>query len=318
MIAWLDRLGSGGISAALGGFGLGTAAIAFGDVLSQRGDARLNAAAVCWLLAAFVVGLIHRRNRVAAWGGQFLSVAALLLTHPQLARFPPAEWSGLDDLYRPIAVVAAGLAAAIVLYLGPQWSFGSGPRRVLGTAAFVLGGVALVATGATAVTLRTSPAAASFQLDLPLGWNVIPREAIPWDWQVAYGNQLTAVLGSTTPPPHEGWPADPVVGVSVHRGGARPDECLRSGDIWAGPESPLYQVEIITSEPASLPVGNAYREIRANEQDGSRIYGYGVVRERRVWLVTEPLCYIVAVTLPADDGMTEADATAIVETFRFR
>jgi hypothetical protein len=51
---------------------------------------------------------------------------------------------------------------------------------------------------------------------------------------------------------------------------------------------------------------------------GTRLYSYGIARDRRVGLLIEPLCYIVVVTVPVGTGLGEEDVRTIMESFRFR
>jgi hypothetical protein len=132
-----------------------------------------------------------------------------------------------------------------------------------------------------------------------------------------YGDDFTAVLGSSDPPTRNGPPTSPILGVSTMRVAETPAVCIQQIHGWSTRDVPLYQGETIESGVVDLPTGAAFRKLTAPRSDGSRLYGWGIVRTRQVGVLTEPLCYMLVLSVPGGT-VTPAEADAIAASFRFR
>ena len=78
----------------------------------------------------------------------------------------------------------------------------------------------------------------------------------------------------------------------------------------------LTETEPVRADEAQLPVGPTYEWI--GKRDGLTFYSYSFGRERRVLFDSRQLCYMLVITFPDTAGMTEVDARAIAESFRYR
>lgn len=288
---------------------------------------------VAWLPVAVVVGVLLPRNRLLAWGGLTLSILAWVLLQGELvAEAPYEDTYGHRSIPRFLTAVGGAALAGPAVLIGARISRGL-PHRlrtVASGAAAVMGVAGAVGVFATWGLLAAVPGTESSAVTLPDGWTILDREQTWWrtEGEPAYGQDFTAVrpernVRLPTPPRYPGEEDEPtnlpVIGMSTVRVKApTPTKCIGALDVWARPPTNFYDGDPIESGGVSLPAGPAYRTVRATDIMGSRLYTYAFARERRVGLVLEPLCYLVAVNVPVGAGISEQDVTALVQTFRFR
>jgi hypothetical protein len=284
------------------------------------------------LLGGVLVGAVFVGRRWAAFGGFASGVLAWTVADGGLVARAPSEWGALASTYTWMGVVAALVIVGAGLGLGGRVSSAAKEDGML---AAVLGAIGLLSLAGFAVTfgvLAYAPAPSSFEIALPVGWHVVPRSEIDWSENIAFGDDYTAVYGTTDVP--TGFDV-PVIGVTVVRGSAAAiqeypgyepeyaidaaEGCYRRMDTWARPPTPLYDGDLLSSTTVTLPVGPAYYEVReATEGSSVHVHGYGIARTRLVGMLVEHVCYIVAVSVPPGAGVSEEDARAIVESFAFR
>ena len=299
------------IVALLGGYGFGVAANATGEPIS-------------WVVLTLVAGVIFRGSLAGAWSGCFLAALTYIWVESLRAKPPFGEWGDLTGIGSMIGLAA--VAIVIPLGLGTYQLAGraTGRRRgtpghigrILAMAAAVGGIVAIAALSWTWVTLTAVPASQAFELRLSAGWTSVPVPAREQD--PAFGRTMTAVFGSEERPIAGEAVEHPVLGLSINGFAGTPEACLSSLRGWPAASSPLYDAPIVGSGRVDLPSGQAYQIERAPEPSGSRVLATAWTRTRPAILVDEPLCYVLVITTPPESPVSEADASAIIDSFRFR
>jgi hypothetical protein len=287
----------------LAGFAAGTLAALIGNLL-------------VWPILALGVGALSRgRVQFALLG---LGAAAFVWTRifATLSSPPPFEGPDYRLLYGvPLALVTVPFALWLGARLAPPTPARGHPTPSgIGIAA---GLIALVVTAGTAIPAFAVPSRSSFAFDLPSGWNTLPHTYDTALFDPTYGDDFTAVLGSSDPPKRDWPPTTPILGVSTVRVEETPAVCIQQIHGWSTRDVPLYQGETIESGKVDLPTGAAFRKLTAPRSDGSRLYGWGIVRTREVGVLTEPLCYMLVLSVP-EGTVTTAEADAIAASFRFR
>jgi hypothetical protein len=295
----------------LGGFGLGTAAA-------------LSGQPIAWVVVALLGGVILRGGLAAGWLGLVAAAVAFASFDSLQAGYPPSEYGSLQGtiaaygvffvaLLTPIGLVAYQLVEVL---RGEPWFAPPGPLgRVTAAIPAAYGAIAFGATTITLATLLSVPASHAFDLPMSAGWTALEEE--PRARDPAYGEVFTAVFGSNQRP-EAGGPADhPVVGVSVIRFTLGLLDCQPALRGWPGGKSVLFDAPILESGPIELPAGAAFRVVR-EPQPGATFRAYTFLRTRVIGLIREPLCYVVTIALPSGSPVTEADADAIIRSFRFR
>ncbi len=301
-----------------------TAGLVVGRVLAGRRIVVL-VATVAGLLAVVPFGELHAPSPPAeaildapAWAGLAAVVGVTALGLLIGGHGIPSPWTTtlstflFDDMsvvVRPVRGARAGEAR-----VDPAVA-----AHPLGAGGWLVAAIALAGTLAMAVSLSTLaavPDRSSFDLPLPPGWHVVSRQVPDWDWDPQLGRDLTATRGTAEVPP------DPTVarlGLTVLRASAGPTpvDCYGSMDTWGRAPTALYDGAPLDRSDIDLPVGRAYREVR-DAGSGTRVYGYAIVRSRPVGIVTEPLCYVLAITVPPEAGIGATDADAIARALRFR
>jgi hypothetical protein len=176
--------------------------------------------------------------------------------------------------------------------------------------------VAIAAVSWTWVALTAVPASQSFELRLPAGWTSVPVPAYERD--PAFGRTMTAAFGSEERPVAGVAVEHPVVGLSITRFAGTPEYCLNSLRGWPPASSSIYDAPIVRTGRVALPSGQTYQEERAPQPSGTKVLATAWTRTRPAVLVSEPLCYVLVITTPPDSPVSEADARAIIDSFRFR
>ena len=292
------------LDALFGGFAAGTLASLLGIFFG-------------WPVLALGVGALSRGRLVFALLGLGAAAFAWTRIYATLSPLPPFEGPDYGLAFgAPLAI----LTTPIALWLGSRLAPAPRTRResTPSGVGLVAGAIALVVTGLTALPAFLVPSTSSFSLDLPAGWTRLPRSYDTALFDPTYGDDFTAVFGSSDPPSRDWPPRTPVLGVSTVRVEETPAVCIQQIHGWSTRDVPLFQGETIEAAAVELPSGPAFRKVTAPRSDGARLYGWGIVRGRQVGVVSEPLCYIVVLSVPAGAALTPADADAIAASFRFR
>ncbi len=318
------------LAAALGSFGL-VAAIVIGQALlaaaiqppaldALRGQSELQRHAVdivVWLIAPIAVGAAYFRHPFAAYLGLLASLVAFLLLGGSRADVPQHEWSSFGRIIENMVLIGYALLALLLVPLGAVARARlsrrhSTPRRT----PRAIPVIAALATITLVVTLSLSasmPDGNAYDLGLSPPWVVVRSDS----YDPTYGTHLTAELGSPERPNFHKPPTHPVVGVSLVSltAAASPVQCFRAFGPWPG-NPMLSQSERTREGDVSLSVGPAYEWV--GRRGGLTFYSYSFGRARRILFDSRQLCHMLVITVPDAVGMTENDARAIAESFRYR
>jgi hypothetical protein len=318
------------LTAALGSFGLVTAIVVVQALLAAvippssldvlRGQSELQRHAVdivVWLIAPIAVGAAYFRHRFAAYLGLLASLVAFLLLGGSRADLPQHEWSSFGRIIENIVLIGYAFLALLLVPLGAVSRARlsrrhSTPRRT----PRAIPVIAAVATITLVVTLSLSaliPDGKAYKLGLSPQWVLVRSDS----YDPTYGTQFTAELGPPERPSFSRPPTHPVVGVSVVSltAAVSPVQCFRAFGPWPG-NPMLSQSERTREGDVSLPVGPAYEWV--GRRGGLTFYSYSFGRARRILFDSRQLCYMLVITVPDAVGMTESDARAIAESFRYR
>lgn len=287
-----------------GGFGFGTLAMLSASWIGYYSIG-------IWIVAVVLASAMCRR--VAALLGVVASLAGWLLLWQNTPAAPVVEGSGFDMTM--IVFVGGCIIAAISYGIGIPFRVGQTPRQLeLATAAAGL--VAALMFGVAAVVFVAVPAGLSFDLTVPSGWTVVSQGTTYQHGPVQFGYDYTAVFGADRAPSLDAVTV-PVIGVSVVGGPAD----VYAGDLSGSCVEPFSYGGLLGGTSDPVPANNplpSSRELVFRNAAGAKAFDFTLARMRMVGVLPEHLCYLVAVTLPAETSISESDVLAIVSTFRFR
>jgi hypothetical protein len=299
----IDGGALGTVVALLGGF-------AFGSLAAIGGEP------VGWLAAGLAVGIVRPRGVLAASVGIAAAAMSFAVLGAATAPPPPAEYSSVGALSDMLLVVGLIVATPIAVHLGGRFATPVPVATVLSIVTLAGGICAVIAIGATSATLATIPATRSFAVSLPVGWEVLDRGPGGGAADPAFGMQYTAIRAEHGSVP-SAIAAAQTIGMSVFTLSAD-GACPRDTEGWPGSDSPVYHAAYVGGSPVSLPAGPADHEIRSFDPEGSRLDVFGWLRTRHVGVVSQSLCYILAVRSPAGVPFEEAEIDAIAAGVAFR
>jgi hypothetical protein len=193
---------------------------------------------VLWLPIAAVAGALMPRQRLAAWLGLTLSVAAWVVIHWGFVYESVGEDTyGYIAISRFVTAVGGCLVGGIAVSEGARLGHRALPRArpVLAGAATLVGAAAVVGVMATWIVVTTAPGEEAFEIPLSAEWSVIPREEMIQRDSKTYGYAYTAVMGGDEAPARDERLRVPLIGVSF-RPSTRGLICRRrssTGRLWS-------------------------------------------------------------------------------------